>query len=87
VAKKEIAVAVLKDRTETLDLAFTKFKGKFTQTHIADALVAMLREEKNVTGTRYDWLAGFTAVARTLPNADDRFKLEKDASDLLLVTK
>jgi hypothetical protein len=83
-AKNEIACKVLASRGETLDDAFRTFKNKFTQSQIVLALDAMLREEKNVTGTRYDWLAGFTAVAREMPNADDRFNLESNASALLL---
>ena len=83
-AKQVIAVPVTRDKVETLDAAFGKFKSTFTQNEITLALDAMLREEKGVTGTRYDWLAGFTAVARELPNADDRCALEMKASKLLL---
>jgi hypothetical protein len=87
-AKAEIAVPITgaskAAKVETLDLAFKKFKNSFTQAQIMNALDAMLREEKAVTGSRYDWLAGFTAVARELPNADDRSALEVKASSLLL---
>lgn len=87
-AKAEIAVPVkgasAAKRIETLDLAFTKFKSNFTKSEITLALDAMLREEKNVTGSRYDWLAGFTAVAREMKNADDRSALEVQASKVLL---
>jgi hypothetical protein len=90
-AKAEIAVPITGSspaaRLETLDLAFNKFKSSFTKSEVTLALDAMLREEKNVTGTRYDWLAGFTAVARELPNADDRSALETKASNLLLAVK
>jgi hypothetical protein len=88
-AKKAIASSVTRDREKTLDGAYSKF-GKvpgFTRTIIKDALDAMLLEEKGVKGTAYDWLAGFTAVARAMPNADDRSKLEVTASKLLLATK
>jgi hypothetical protein len=87
-AKAEIAVpvkgATAVKRVETLDLAFAKFKNSFTKSEITLALDAMLREEKAVTGTRYDWLAGFTAVAREMRNADDRSALEVQASKVLL---
>jgi len=84
-AKREIAVAVKPNaRVEILDIAFNKFKNSFTKSEITLALDAMLREEKGVTGSRYDWLAGFTAVAREMRNADDRSKLEMTASKVLL---
>lgn len=87
-AKAEVAVPVKGSspaaKVEALDLAFSKFKNHFTQKQVMDALDAMLREEKGVTGSRYDWLAGFTAAARELPNADDRSKMETTASTLLL---
>jgi hypothetical protein len=87
-AKAEMAVKITgaspAKRVETLDEAFKKFKTSFTKSEITLALDAMLREERGVTGTRYDWLAGFTAVARSLPNADDRSALEVQASKVLL---
>lgn len=83
-AKAEIAVPVTRAKVETLDLAFSKFKNSFTKSEIVLALDAMLREEKGVTGTRYDWLAGFTAVAREYQNADMRSALEVQASKVLL---
>ena len=83
-AKAEVACKVSASKAETLDLAFDKFKRSFTKSEITLALDAMLREEKGVTGTRYDWLAGFTAVAREMPNADERSALETKASSLLL---
>ena len=87
-AKSTVAVPVKgsspADKVETLNLAFKTFKSQFTQAQVVDALDAMLREEKGVTGSNYDWLAGFTAVARELPNADDRSALEMKASALLL---
>jgi hypothetical protein len=76
-----------KDKVETLDLAFKTFKNAFTKNEIVLALDAMLREEKGVTGSRYDWLAGFTAVAREMKNADDRSALETQASLVLLQPK
>lgn len=88
-AKADMAVPITGTtsaaKLETLDLAYKAFKGTFTQSQVTLALDAMLREEKNVTGSRYDWLAGFTAVARGLTNADERSKMETDASNLLLV--
>jgi hypothetical protein len=88
-AKSEMAVplkgASTTAKLECLDLAYAKFAKHFTKSEVTLALDAMLREEQSVTGTRYDWLAGFTAVARALPNADDRSKMETVASDLLLV--
>lgn len=87
-AKAEIAVKVRGAspgaRVETLDDAFKTFKNAFTQKQVTDALFAMLREEKGVTGSRYDWLAGFTAVAREMRNADERSALEVQASKVLL---
>lgn len=87
-AKSEIAVRVKgaspSKKVETYEDAFAKFKGSFTQAQVMNALDAMLKEEKNVTGTRYDWLAGFTAAAREIPNADERSKMEVTASKLLL---
>lgn len=87
-AKAELAVPVkgasAAKKLETLDLAYKAFNGSFTKNEITLALDAMLREEKNVTGSRYDWLAGFTAVAREYGNADDRSKLEVTASKVLL---
>jgi hypothetical protein len=74
-------------REHILDEAFTKFKGKFTQTVITDSLDAILREEKGAKGTRWDWLQGFTSVARRTVNADERTKIETTASKLLLATK
>jgi len=85
-AKEHIAVAIAAKRDTTLEDAFTKFKGKFTQTEITDALDAILREEKGARGSRWDWLQGFTAVARTKQNADDKTDMESKASKLLLVT-
>jgi hypothetical protein len=83
-AKSEVAVPVTASKSETLDAAFAKFKGSFTQSQVTLALDAMLREERGVTGTRYDWLAGFTAVAREYANADERSALEAQASKVLL---
>jgi hypothetical protein len=74
-------------RERILTEAFGKFKGKFTQTVITDSLDAILREEKGATGTRWDWLQGFTSVARSTVNADERTKIETTASKLLLATK
>jgi hypothetical protein len=74
-------------RERILDEAFGKFKGKFTQTVITDSLDAILREEKGAKGTRWDWLQGFTSVARTTVNADERTKIETTASKLLLATR
>lgn len=84
-AKSEIAVPIVQNKLdETLTQANAKFARTFTRTNIADALTAVLREETNVRGTRWDWLQGFTAVARTLPNADARTDMERTAADLLL---
>lgn len=83
-AKERIVAPVTADKVETLDVAFGAFKDKFTRSHVTLALDAMLREEKGVVGSAYDWLAGLTAVARTLPNADDRSALEVQASKHLL---
>lgn len=83
-ANEEIAVRITRERETTLTAANQKFKGLATQTQIADALDAILLEEKGATGTRWDWLQGFTSVARKMKNADDRNDLEVKASALLL---
>lgn len=74
-------------RERIMDEAFTKFKSKFTQTVITDAFASILREEKGAVGSKWDWLQGFTSVARRTANADDRAKIEQTASALLLATK
>lgn len=87
-AKLEIASKIGGNRTENVEEALRKFKGKgFTQAQIVGALDAVVREEKGVIGSRWDWLQGFTAVARTQPNADDRSDMEVKASRLLLATR
>lgn len=44
----------------------------------------ILVEELNATGTAWNWLQGFTSVARALPHVDSRLKLERDAASNLL---
>lgn len=89
-AKEEIFIAVQARREKTLDTAFSKLRGKFTQTDITNALdlgtrEAML-EKRPVDGSRWFWLQGFTAVARQTPNADERVKIEQDAAGILMPT-
>jgi len=86
-AKSRVVVPITRKKDEVLDGAFDKFKGKFTQATIIDSLDAILREEKGAKGTAWDWLQGFTAAARSIPNADDRLKVETTASNLLLVAR
>ena len=91
-AKATIVCSISAKRDETLELAFaSKLKSKFTQTDIALALdkgiVEAEQERRPVDGSRWFWLQGLTAVARGKDNADDKAKLEQDASDLLLAVK
>ena len=91
-AKQTIAIGLTGANTSLgreriLDEANGKFKGKFTQQQVSDALDAILREERGPKGSRWDWLQGFTSVARTTSNADTRRDIEATASKLLLATK
>ena len=83
----ESTLARIEAKLDTLEAAFKVMRDAFTKSEITLALDAMLREEKAVTGSRYDWLAGFTAVAREMRNADDRSALEVQASKVLLQTQ
>lgn len=88
-AKADIAIPTRGSSTSTgkeqvLDNAYKFFKGKFTQTVIVDSLDNLLREERGVKGSRWDWLQGLTATARQMPNADERAKVESTASAILL---
>lgn len=87
-AKADIVVPFKNSTTisgfDTLvETAHKTFKGKFTQTQVKDAVVAIQREEESPTGSRWDWLQGFTSVARTYQNADDKTALETKAAEVL----
>lgn len=90
-AKADIILSINARRDKTLDEAFAKFKTKFTQTDITNALdmgtKEALIEKRPVDGSRWFWLQGFTAVARMKQNADERIKLEQDAGALLMPVK
>ena len=74
-----------------LQQGLDKFKGKFTQTEITDARDASMteaqKENRSIDGSAWFWLQGFTAVARTYQNADERTKLEETASKVLLTVR
>lgn len=83
-AQNEIAVEITRDREKTLDAATKRFARTFTAAQVRGALDAVISEERNVRGTRWDWLNGFTAHARQMPNADARTALERKAAAVLL---
>lgn len=56
----------------------------FTPGEIGAATWVMSAEEPEATGTAWDWLQGFTAVARNAEFVADRVELERRASDALL---
>lgn len=60
---------------------------KFSGPEIRGALTAMEREEQEggLRGTRWDWMQGFTALARTRTNVDSRLDLEERAAKAFLV--
>lgn len=60
----------------------------FSATETRGANAAIFEEEGGGDGgTRWDWMEGFTAYARTLKNFDARFELDRRASSVLLATK
>lgn len=63
----------------------------FSRPEITGAHDAIWREEQadgnKVTGSRWDWLQGFTAVARERVNVDSRLDLESRASKAFLTVK
>lgn len=86
-AKGEIAVALNgPTEEEVVSDAINVFsKRKFTQAEIIGAARHLLDEESSPTGTRWDWLQGFTAHARELPHIGERVELEQRARKALLV--
>jgi len=81
-AKAEIlAPIILPDREEA-----DRILGDagFTLKEINAARDRIAAEEVHPIGSRWDWLQGFTAAARDLPNADARVALERKAARILL---
>lgn len=69
------------------DTTFKRLTGLgFSGPEIRGALVSMEREEQEggLRGTRWDWMQGFTALARTRTNVDSRLDLEKRAAKAFL---
>jgi hypothetical protein len=88
-AKATVVTDPSAKREDVLGQAYKRFKGVFTQGDVATALeqgaVEAEKEGRPVDGSAWFWLQGLTAVARSKSNADERIKLETDASELLLV--
>lgn len=86
-AKDEIAVALQGTHEDVITAAETRFRKEgFTATQVVGALDAMTLEEKSPRGSRWDWLQGFTAHARTEATAEARVALERLATKTLLTT-
>lgn len=86
-AKAEIAVSLQAGSLdeEIGERAVKAFrKHGLTEPETRGALQRILIEEPEATGTRWDWLQGFTALARTREHVDARLDLERRATKALL---
>lgn len=69
---------------ETQDDAIAWLQNRgFTKKRVTDVLEAVEREEKRPARTIWDMAQGITAVARTIPNNDDRVGFELEARRIL----
>jgi len=81
-AKETIIASVAENKEiEALD---TMRKLGFSKAETVSALGAIRTEEATPVGSRFDWLGGYTAFARRLPNIDARVELETRAAQVLL---
>lgn len=65
--------------------ALTGLPQSLTLAAAQQAVVERTAWRTDLKGTAWDWLQGFTAVARTIPHADKRLQVESQASAALLV--
>jgi hypothetical protein len=85
-ARADLAVKLEATDTATLAVAIPRFKKEgLGAAEVTRALQSIHEESTGATGSRWDWLQGFTAAARSLPHADARTNLEERASKALLV--
>lgn len=81
-AKATIVASVAEDKEiESVD---TMRKLGFSKAETVAALGAIRTEEATPVGSRFDWLGGYTAIARRIPNIDARVELETRAAAILL---
>jgi len=84
-ARAELAVKIEATDVATLSQAVPRFKKEgFGAGEVANALASIHQESRDATGSRWDWLQGFTAAARRISHVDARVDLEQRASKALL---
>lgn len=80
---KEQIVASVAESKEAESIEILRKLG-FGKAETVAALGAIRTEEIAPTGTRFNWLQGFTSVARRMVNIDARVELETKAAQILL---
>lgn len=80
---KEMTFALTSVKHQDAAIESAMKKG-FTKNDAVDALTAIRDEEPGAKGSYWDWLQGFTSVARRQPHTNDRVKLELKASRAFL---
>ena len=74
------AAVVAKDNDEAIDFLVGR---SFSKKRALDIIEAVRTEEGREPRSAWDFANGITAVARTIPNADDRLTIELEAGKIL----
>jgi len=90
-ARTDIFLKPTRSATDDVDALHKKLKGKFTMDTLTLARLLAVneadRERRPNDGSRWYWLQGLTAAARSAVNADVRADIEAKASDILLAVR